>query len=71
MSRQPDKPTTDDRDSSTASGPKQSDRLSRQQARFRLWQAKADQATRGEKVNGVGQPRRRPAPSLPKLPWND
>lgn len=61
--------TTPEADGSIASDAKPSTRLSRQQARMRLWQAKAAQA--GSPVAGqVGHPKRR-KPSMPKLPWND
>ena len=37
--------------------------------KMRLWSAKASQATNSTKAAGVGHPKRRPAPSMPILPW--
>jgi hypothetical protein len=69
MSHQPEKPTTDAAENSIDSAEKAT-RLSKQQARFRLWQSKAYQATHSEKVGGRGQPKRRQKPSMPPLPWD-
>lgn len=68
MDQHDEKPTTDAAANSTASVVKQSVRLTKQQAKFRLWQGQALRAET-EKL-GVGHPKRR-QPSLPKLPWND
>jgi hypothetical protein len=38
--------------------------------KMRLWHAKAEQATNSTKVNGWGQPRKRPKPSMPEMPWD-
>ena len=64
MSHQPAEPTIDDPENSTASVTS----LSKQQARMRLWQAKAAQAEISD--GGVGRPKRR-QPSMPILPWDN
>lgn len=43
-------------------------RLSKQQAKMRLWQGQAKRAA--TLTGGVGKPRQR-KPSMPKLPWSD
>jgi hypothetical protein len=43
-------------------------RLSKQQARFRLWQGQAKRASTSK--GGVGQPKRR-QPSMPPTPWDN
>lgn len=65
MSRQPAEPTTAAPDSSTASGPKQSARLTKQQARMKLYTGVINQSQKNPKAL------KRRQPSLPKLPWND
>lgn len=68
MQHPADKHITDAADNSTDSAARPKRNTLRN--KMRLWAAKAHQATNSSKVGGHGQPRKRPKPSMPILPWD-